>query len=49
MLTGASGVKVEHEEDSCGIALGVQAEKKLAKLERGTIACSGTDGHKMSK
>ena len=49
MLSRADGVKVEHEEDSGGIALGIETEKKLAELERCAVARSATDGHEVPK
>ena len=49
VLSGANGVKVDHEEDSGGIALGVETEKELAELERSAVARSGADGNEVPK
>ena len=49
VLSGANGVEVDHEEDSGGIALGIETEKELAELERCAVARSGTDGYEVPK
>ena len=42
VLLGADGIEVDHEEDSDGVVVGVQAEDQLAELEGCAVAGAGT-------